>query len=54
MTITLTPEHERIIEAQLAAGQIVPAEVVRQHLLDSIARLDAKKSLKAKKAGSRR
>src|SRR6185437_8060516 len=30
--------------AQLAAGQIVPGEVVKQHLLDSIARLEAKRA----------
>ena len=28
-------------EAELAAGQTVPGTVVRQHLLDSIARLEA-------------
>jgi hypothetical protein len=32
--------------AQLAAGQIVPSEVVRQHLLDAIARLESKKATK--------
>jgi hypothetical protein len=31
-------------EAQLAAGQIVPGEAVRQGLRDSIARLEAKQA----------
>jgi hypothetical protein len=33
-------------EAQLAAGQLVPGEVVRKRLLDSIARLEAKQATK--------
>jgi hypothetical protein len=35
-------------EAQLAAGQRVPAEIVRKRLLDSIARLEAKQKTKLK------
>jgi len=31
-------------EAELAAGQTVPGEVVRQRLLDSIARIEAKQA----------
>jgi len=33
-------------KAQLAAGQTVPSAVVRQHLLDAIARLKRKKATK--------
>jgi hypothetical protein len=42
-------------EADLAAGRIVPGEVVRQGLLDSIARLEAKRSAtRQRKASERR
>jgi hypothetical protein len=39
-------------EAQLAAGQIVPGEVVRQRLLDSIARLEAKQNGRQKRGAA--
>jgi hypothetical protein len=41
-------------EAQVAAGQTVPGEVVRQHLLDSIARLEAKQNADRLRTASRR
>ena len=41
-------------EAELEAGLSVPAEVVRQDLLDSIARLEAKVAARKAKAASRR
>lgn len=41
-------------EAQLAAGQTVPGEVVRQILRDSIARLEAKQVTTPRGVASRR
>ena len=36
MTITLTPEHERIIQAQLASGQFRSVEEVLEKLLAAL------------------
>jgi hypothetical protein len=41
-------------EAQLAAGQTVSGKVVRRHLRDSLARLEAKQVLPKRGAASRR
>jgi hypothetical protein len=41
-------------EADLAAGRIVPGELVRQRLLDSIARLEAKHAATLKRKPAER
>jgi hypothetical protein len=45
-------ESLAISEAQLAAGQTVPAEAVRQRILDSIARLEAGQSSAPKRVAT--
>jgi hypothetical protein len=41
-------------EADLAAGRTVPAEIVRRHLLESLARLEAKRASATNQALARR
>ncbi len=50
MTITLTPEHERIIQAQIASGQFRSVDKVLDHVLSPLKQQNLEAAQEAKKA----